>query len=81
VFPHGQNAREFGYMVEAGMPPIEAIKSATITNAEILQISDKVGSLEAGKLADIIATDDNPLQNIKTLEKVTFVMKDGVVIK
>jgi imidazolonepropionase-like amidohydrolase len=81
VFPHGQNAKEFGFMVEAGMPPIEAIKSATITNAEILQISDKVGSLEAGKLADIIATDDNPLQNIKTLEKVTFVMKEGVVYK
>lgn len=81
VFPHGQNGKEFGYMVEAGMPPIEAIKSATIVNAQILQISDKVGTLEPGKLADIIATDENPLKNIHTLENVVFVMKEGVVYK
>jgi imidazolonepropionase-like amidohydrolase len=81
VFPHGTNAREFGYMVEAGMPVIEAIRCATIVNAEILQMADKIGSLETGKLADIIATDENPLKNVKTLEKVTFVMKEGVVYK
>lgn len=81
VFPHGENGKEFGYMVEAGMPAIEAIKSATIVNAGILQMADKIGTLEAGKLADIIATDENPLQHIRTLEKVSFVMKEGVVYK
>jgi imidazolonepropionase-like amidohydrolase len=79
VFPHGQNAKEFGYMVEAGMPAMEAIRCATVVNATILGISDKVGVIEAGKFADIIATDENPLQNIKTLERVVFVMKEGVI--
>lgn len=81
VFPHGQNGREFGFMVEAGMPPLEAIRSATITNASILGILDMVGTLEPGKFADIIATDENPLENIKTLEKVVFVMKAGEVVE
>lgn len=81
VFPHGENGKEFVYMVEAGMPALEAIKSATIVCAEILQMSDKIGSLEVGKLADIVATDENPLQQIKTMEKISFVMKDGVVIR
>lgn len=81
VFPHGENGKEFGYMVEAGMPPMAAIKSATVVNAGILKMSDQIGTIEAGKLADIIATDENPLKNIKTLEKVSFVMKDGVVYK
>lgn len=81
VYPHGENGKEFGYMVEAGMPAMEAIKSATIVPAGILGMSDKIGTLEAGKLADIVATDDNPLKNIKTLERVSFVMKDGVVYK
>lgn len=81
VFPHGDNAKEFTYMVEAGMPAIEAIKSATITNATILGMADKIGTIETGKFADIVATDENPLTNIKTVEKVFFVMKDGVVYK
>lgn len=81
VFPHGENGKEFTYMVEAGMPPMVAIKSATMVCAEILQVGDKLGSIEPGKLADIIATDDNPLQRIQTMEKVSFVMKDGIVIK
>ena len=81
VFPHGENAKEFGYMVEAGMPPMEAIKSATVTNAGILGMSDKIGTIEAGKFADIVGSDENPIQNIKTLEKITFVMKEGVVYK
>jgi imidazolonepropionase-like amidohydrolase len=68
-------------MVEAGMPAMEAILSATAVNSAILGISDKTGSLEPGKLADVIATDENPLENISTLEKVTFVMKEGVVYK
>jgi imidazolonepropionase-like amidohydrolase len=79
VFPHGENGKEFGYMVEAGMPAMEAIKSATIVAAEVVGMSDKIGTIEAGKLADIVATDDNPLKNIKTMEKVSFVMKEGVV--
>lgn len=79
VFPHGENGKEFGYMVEAGMPPMEAIKSATSVAAGVLNMSDKFGSIEAGLLADIIAVDDNPLKNIKTIEKVSFVMKEGVV--
>jgi imidazolonepropionase-like amidohydrolase len=81
VFPHGDNGKEFTYMVEAGMPAMEAIKSATVTNAGILGIADKVGTIETGKLADIVATDENPLTNIKTMEKVSFVMKEGVVYK
>jgi imidazolonepropionase-like amidohydrolase len=81
VFPHGDNGKEFTYMVEAGMPPLEAIKSATIVPAGILGLADKIGTVEPGKLADLVATDENPLQNIKTMEKVSFVMKDGVVYK
>lgn len=81
VFPHGENAREFGYMVEAGMPPLEAIQSATVVAARILGMDDKIGTLEPGKLADIIATEDNPLEDIHTLENVLFVMKEGVVYK
>lgn len=81
VFPHGENGKEFMYMVEAGMPAMEAIKSATVVPAGILGVSDKIGTLEAGKLADIVAVDDNPLKNISTMTNVTFVMKDGVVYK
>lgn len=81
VFPHGENGKEFAYMVEAGMPPMEAIKSATIVNAGILGISDKIGTLEVGKSADIVASDENPITNIKTLEKISFVMKEGMVYK
>ncbi len=79
VFPHGQNAKEFTYMVEAGMPAMEAILSATSVNAGVLRMADTIGTLEAGKLADVIATDENPLENVATLENVTFVMKDGIV--
>ena len=81
VSPHGENAKEFGYMVDAGMPPAEAIRAATLTNASILRMADRIGSIEAGKLADIIAVDHNPLTDIRTLERVVFVMKDGVVFK
>lgn len=81
VFPHGENGKEFGYMVEAGMKPMEAIKSATIVPATMLKINDKLGSIEKGKIADIVAVDDNPLDNIATMENVTFVMKEGVVYK
>jgi len=79
VSPHGQNAMEFAFMVEAGMPSIEAIRSATITNAAILGMADQIGYLEAGKRADIIAVTGNPLTDITSLQRVVFVMKDGVV--
>ncbi len=78
---HGLNAYEFQYMVEAGMPAIEAIQAATIVPAKILGVEKDLGTLEVGKLADIIATDGNPLQDIKLMRKVSFVMKDGVVYK
>ncbi|WP_276372490.1 amidohydrolase family protein [Chryseolinea sp. H1M3-3] len=81
VYYHGDNAQEFALMVEGGMPPIEAIKSATVVNAGILNMLDKIGTIEPGKLADIIATDENPLKNIRALEKVSFVMKEGKVYK
>ena len=81
VFPHGQNAREFGYMVEAGMPAIEAIRSSTLVPAELLGVDDDLGALEEGKIADIVAVADNPLSNVKTLENVLFVMKEGKVFK
>ena len=79
VFPHGLNAKEFGYMVEAGMPVVEALQSATITNAELLGMGDELGQIKAGFFADIIAVKENPVKDVQTLEKVVFVMKDGVV--
>ncbi|MFD2574426.1 amidohydrolase family protein [Spirosoma soli] len=81
VYIHGYNAKEFEYMVEAGMPPLEALKSALMTNAKLLGMDTQIGSVEAGKFADIIAVDENPIQNIKTLQAVRFVMKDGKVYK
>lgn len=81
VYPHGENGKEFTYMVEAGMPAMEALKAATSVNASVLGMIDKIGTIEIGKLADIVATDENPLKNIKTMETVSFVMKDGVVYK
>jgi len=81
VFPHGENAKEFIYMTEAGMPAMKAIQSATIINADLLDMKGKLGVLAAGYLADIIATNDDPTQNINTVENVVFVMKDGVVFK
>ncbi len=81
VFPHGENAKEFIYMVEAGMPAMKAIQSATMTAAELLRIDDKLGSIEVGKLADIIAVQDNPVDKIETLLDIKFVMKDGIIYK
>lgn len=81
VSPHGENAKEFEYMVEVGMPELAAIQSATIATAELLDVADTLGTIETGKLADIIAVKGNPLEDIKSLQKVSFVMKDGEVIK
>ena len=81
VFKHGENAKEFGYMVEAGMPAMEAIQVATIVPAKILKMENESGQIAAGFFADIIAVDEDPTKNIETLEKVKFVMKEGKVYK
>jgi len=81
VYAHGKNWMEFVYMTEVGMPAMEALKCATMNAAELIGVSDKVGSIEAGKLADIIALDGDPLQDIHVMGKVKFVMKDGVVYR
>ena len=79
VYRHGMNWMEFGYMIEAGMPAMEAIKSATIHAADLLGEKARLGSIEAGKLADITAVNGDPPQDPKAFGKVTFLMKDGVV--
>jgi imidazolonepropionase-like amidohydrolase len=79
VVPHGQNGREFGYRVRLGQSPIAAILSATKMAAEIIGWSDRVGTIEAGKFADLIAVAGDPLRDITELERVTWVMKGGVV--
>ena len=81
VFPHGLNGREFKYMFEAGMPAIETIQSATLNTAKLLRIEDKLGSIKIGKLADLVAVDGDPLTDLGMMENVSFVMKDGVIIK
>ncbi|NHZ83517.1 amidohydrolase family protein [Massilia sp. CCM 8695] len=81
VFPHGDNAKEFAYMVEAGMPPLEAIRSATLNAAALLDQGTRLGSVEPGYAADIIAVTGDPLRDIALMQQVRFVMKDGVVYK
>ena len=81
VFEHGKNGKEFGYMVEAGMPAMEAIQSATITNAKLLNMEKELGQIKKGFIADIIAVNEDPTQNVHTMEKVVFVMKNGKVYK
>jgi imidazolonepropionase-like amidohydrolase len=81
VSNHGENAREFGYMVEAGMPPMEAILSATKHAADLLGAADRVGSIQAGRYADLVAVDGDPLKDITELQRVAFVMKGGVVYR
>ena len=81
VYPHGLNAREFGVLVKLGMPPIQAIRAATLNASELLGWTDRVGTIEAGKFADLIAVDGEPLKDVKTLESVQWVMKGGAVVK
>lgn len=81
VSPHGTNAREFRYMVEAGMPPMEAIKAATVNAAELLRVSDELGSIAPGRYADVVAVAGDPLEDITVLENVAFVMKGGEVFR
>ena len=81
VSPHGENWKEFIYMVEAGMAPVEALNSAMSAGAELLGINDELGTIESGKLADIIAINGNPLQDIKQMENVSLIVKDGQIYK
>jgi imidazolonepropionase-like amidohydrolase len=81
VYKHGQNWREFGYMMEGGMPAMEAIKCATMNAADLLGMKDQLGSIEIGKIADIVAVDGDPLKDPMVFGKIVFVMKDGVVYK
>lgn len=81
VFPHGLNAGEFEYLQESGIPVSESLKQATIINAELLDMTTELGRLKEGFLADIIAVENNPEQDVKTLRNVVFVMKDGVIYK
>jgi len=81
VYPHGLNAHEFAVMVKLGLSPLQSIQAATINAADLLGWSDKIGTIEPGKWADIIAVDGDPLQDVTTLERVKFVMKGGEVVK
>ena len=81
VYPHGQNAKEFKLMVDLGMSPIEALKSATGNDAELLGIGQKVGTLEKGRLADVIAVPGDPTADITATERVSFMMKEGKIIR
>ena len=81
VYPHGLNAHEFAVMVKLGLSPLQAIQAATVNAADLLGWTGKVGSLDAGTWADIIAVDDDPLKDVTTLERVKFVMKGGEVVR
>src|SRR5215468_843562 len=81
VYPHGLNAREFAVYVRMGMTPLQAIQTATVNAADLLGWSDRIGSLEAGKFADIIAVNGDPTKDVTLLENPVFVMKNGVVYK
>ena len=81
VYPHGRNAEEFHQLVDVGMKPIDALKAGTSVDAELLGITARTGTLETGKAADIVACPGNPEENIRQVEKVFFVMRDGTVYK
>lgn len=81
VYPHGQNAKEFEYMVQAGMPPMYVLQAATTHAAELLHKQDQLGQIAVGRGADVIAVPGNPLNDITVMQHVNFVMKDGVIYK
>jgi imidazolonepropionase-like amidohydrolase len=81
VYPHGENAHEFELMVQAGMPPLYAIRAATVHASQLLKHDKDLGSVTAGKFADVVAVTGNPLDNIGLLKQMSFVMKEGVVYK
>ena len=81
VYPHGQNAKQFAYMVRYGMTPMQAIQSATIRAAELLGKEKMLGAIAAGRFADLVAVKENPLTNIAALEHIALVMKDGKIVR
>jgi len=81
VSPHGDNAKEFGFMTEVGMPASEALQAATIVNAMLLDEEETLGQIAVGFYADIVASNENALEEISTLENITFVMKNGKIYK
>ena len=81
VYKHGRNAEEFHLMVDLGMKPIDALRSAALADAELLGLQDKIGTLDTGKLADIVAVPGDPVENIRQTEKVLFVMKEGIIYR
>jgi len=80
-YPHGTQAREFAYMVKFGMTPAQALRAATSVAADLMSWQDRVGSVEKGKFADLVAVTGDPLADIAELERVRFVMKGGVVVR
>jgi imidazolonepropionase-like amidohydrolase len=81
VYPHGENAHEFELMVGAGIPPMYALQAATVNAANLLRHDKELGSVAAGKIADVVAVPGNPIDDISIMKRVSFVMKDGVVYK
>jgi imidazolonepropionase-like amidohydrolase len=81
VYPHGDNAKQFHYMVKYGMTPLESIQAATINAADLLGWSDRVGAIEPGKYGDLIAVSGNPLEDVTILEQVKCVIKGGTVVR
>lgn len=81
VYPHGRNGEEFHQMVDLGMKPVDALRAGTSADADLLGLADKIGSLEAGKYADVVAVPGNPVTDIRQTEHVFFVMKEGVIYK
>ena len=81
VYPHGENAKEFAYMVQAGMPPMFVLQAATTHAAELLHKQDQLGRIAVGRGADVIAVPGNPLDDITAMQHVSFVMKGGVIYK
>lgn len=81
VYPHGRNVEEYRLLVDLGMKPLDAIKAGTSVDAELLGVADRLGTIEPGKLADVVACPGNPAENIRQIEKIRFVMKDGIVYR
>ena len=81
MYPHGQNAHEFELMVQAGMPPMFTLQAATINAAQLLKKDKDLGTLAAGKIADVVAVPGDPIADISLMKQVSFVMKDGAVYK
>jgi imidazolonepropionase-like amidohydrolase len=81
VYPHGLNAHEFNVYVQMGMTPIQAIQTATVNAADLLGWSDRIGTIESGKFADIVAVRGDPTKDVTTLERPVFVMKGGAVYR